>query len=91
MVARGGDRVAIRGGRVVLNGRLQREGYIRPDRDCRLCNRPRPVRVPTGRLFVLGDNRGQSVDSREWGPVSEDAVVGRVRFRYWPPSEIGSP
>ena len=41
-------------------------------------------------VYLLGDNRDQSIDSREFGPVSLDDVVGTVSVRFWPPSRIGS-
>ena len=40
---------------------------------------------------MLGDNRGASADSREWGPVPEEWIIGEVRLRYWPPGRVGSP
>jgi signal peptidase I len=40
--------------------------------------------VPPGRVFVMGDNRADSVDSRTFGPVPLDAVAGQVTFRLWP-------
>jgi signal peptidase I len=43
-----------------------------------------PVRVPRGDVFLLGDNRGNSEDSRDFGAVPEGAVVGRVLLRVWP-------
>jgi signal peptidase I len=38
---------------------------------------------------MMGDNRGQSADSRLWGPVPEDQVIGNAFFTYWPPTRIG--
>ena len=91
VVAVGGDRVSVRGGRAVIDGKVQDEPYIRSDRGCPICDLPREVTVPRDHVFVMGDNRGASSDSREWGPVHEDAVVGKVRLRYWPPSSVGTP
>lgn len=48
-----------------------------------------PITVPDGRLLMLGDNRGASKDGRCFGPISEDAIVGRATARVWPPGRIG--
>jgi len=45
--------------------------------------------VPTDEMIVMGDNRPESSDSREWGTVALDEIIGKVFFRYWPPSRIG--
>jgi signal peptidase I len=86
-----GDRVSIVDGRVRLNGAPADEPYIRADAACDVCNLPEEVRIPEDHYLVLGDNRGASADSRIWGPVPSDWIVGKVRLRYWPPSGFGSP
>jgi signal peptidase I len=48
-----------------------------------------PVTVPPLHVFVMGDNRSASNDSRSFGPVSVDAIIGRAWFSYWPPKYIG--
>lgn len=46
------------------------------------------ITIPEGQYFVMGDNRGGSSDSREWGPIKEELIVGQAYFRYWPPQKI---
>ena len=89
VVAVGGDRLSIRDGRVYIAGARQREPYIRPDANCQICDLPNELTVPPGHFFMMGDNRGESADSREWGPVPEDWIIGNAFFTYWPPRRIG--
>lgn len=91
VVAVGGDSIALRNGHVVRNGRLQREPYIRPCEGGSRCNLPRPTTVPHGYVYVLGDNRGASDDSRFWGPVQVSSVIGQAVVVYWPPDRAGPP
>ncbi len=82
-----GETVAIRNGRVLVNGRPLAEAYLI---DVTL-GEFGPVRVPPGRLFVLGDNRANSRDSRypEVGMISCRDVVGKAVAVYWPPALVG--
>ena len=91
VVAVGGDRIGLRNGRVVVNGREVDEPDIRACATGAGCDFRGEITVPRGQLYMLGDNRGESDDSRFWGPVREDWVVGRVVVRYWPISRIGTP
>jgi len=68
-----------------VNGRKLDEAYVRPFRrqqDVEFRNHT--WRVPRGDWFMVGDNRGESCDSRQWGPVRASAVIGRVFMTYWP-------
>jgi signal peptidase I len=49
-----------------------------------------PFTVPEGHVWMMGDNRTNSGDSREFGPVQVDAVMGRAFWTYWPPTQFGS-
>jgi signal peptidase I len=89
IVAGPGDTIAIRNGRVVRNGKLQKERYIRPCTGGEACDFPIPVKVPPGDWFMMGDNRGSSDDSRFWGPVPRDWIIGGAFATYWPPRRIG--
>jgi len=80
-----GERIEIRQGQVYINGQPLDEPYLRkPGR-----GNMSPRVVPPLHVFVLGDNRSFSNDSRSFGPVSLDNIVGRAWFSYWPPGEIG--
>jgi signal peptidase I len=89
VVAGPGDRIAIRDGHVVLNGKLQREGFIQPCESGAECDFPRAIKVPPDHWFMMGDNRGQSDDSRFWGPVPKKWIIGGAFATYWPPKRIG--
>lgn len=85
-----GDRLSVKRGRVYIDGKLQKEPFIRPSADCSICNLPRPITVPKGQYYMMGDNRGESADSREWGPVPKSWLIGHAFFTYWPPKRIGT-
>ncbi len=83
-----GDRIAITGGHVVRNGQPVTEPFA-TDCEQEICNLAE-FTVPRGSYFVMGDNRGDSSDSRFWGPVPRAQIIGRVFGSYWPPSRIGA-
>jgi signal peptidase I len=85
-----GDRISIRDGHPVINGReLTHEPYITPCGEAAECNMPVTITVPPGHYFMMGDNRGNSDDSRFWGPIPESWMIGDVFFTYWPPDRLG--
>ena len=84
----GGDTIEIHDGSVFVNGTKLDEPYIYQED-----GQPQPTEavngidrwvVPTGQLFLMGDHRGNSSDSREGGPVDVSEVIGRAWLRYWP-------
>jgi signal peptidase I len=89
IVAGPGDRLKIRNGHPVVDGVEAEEDFTRPCRGGNGCNLPDPITVPDGMYFMMGDNRGASDDSRFWGPVPRDWIIGEAFFTYWPPDRIG--
>jgi len=87
-----GDKVRLRDGILFVNGEPQEEPYVHANP----CHRyvPKtcafgPVTVPMGHLFLMGDNRAVSHDSRFFGAVPVENVEGEAFLRYWPPGRIG--
>jgi signal peptidase I len=90
VVALGGDRLAIHDGHVIRNGRRAAEPFAAACGGLDGCDYAQAITVPKGYVYVLGDNRGASLDSRFWGPVPVDWVIGQARAAYWPPSHLGT-
>jgi signal peptidase I len=87
VVGLSGDKIAIKGGRLFVNDVLQKEPYV-VNKTCvrglpKTCSYG-PVTVPPGHVFVMGDNRLNSEDSRFFGPVPKGNVLGEVFLRLWP-------
>ncbi len=85
----GGDHVLIRGGNVYVNDIKQEEVYLSDDVETPIRGEYCDVIVPEGYIFVMGDNRGGSSDSREFGCIPLNKVEGRVTYRIWPLSAFG--
>jgi signal peptidase I len=91
VVGVGGDTIAIRDGHVIRNGKPAKEPFAAPCGDSGApCDFPDPIVVPKGYFFMMGDNRGNSEDSRFWGPVPSSWVIGNAFATYWPPGRIGT-
>jgi len=91
VVAGPGDELEIANGIPVVNGEpVEGEWSIRPcGRFGSGCNFREPITIPPDHYFMMGDNRGRSDDSRFWGPVPRDWIVGKAVVTYWPLDRIG--
>jgi signal peptidase I len=85
-VAVGGDTIEGRDGRVYVNGELIEEPYLEPGTPTNDLGREV---VPEGTVFVMGDNRLNSEDSRVFGPIDEDTIIGRAVVKVLPLSDLG--
>ena len=87
VIAVPGDKIGLRRGKVVLNGVTLDEPYVQnssPTTESRDI-----ITVPVGNVFVMGDNRPHSEDSRVFGPVPQENIIGKAWVTYWPSSEWG--
>jgi signal peptidase I len=86
-----GESVQVKDNHFYLNGQLLDEDYLPTDYVTKpgAYTQNGPVTVPSNSYFVAGDNRSHSSDSRVWGAVPIDNIVGKVFFRYWPPMAMG--
>lgn len=81
-----GDRISCRQGRLYRNAQPVSEPYLAPGTTTDNCT---PTTVRPGQLYVMGDNRNNSEDSRTFGPIDRSSVVGRAFVRIWPLSHTG--
>jgi signal peptidase I len=88
VVAVGGDTVGLEDGVLVVDGRRVREPFV--DHKAIDSVYFGPVRVRPGTIFVMGDNRANSEDSRDFGAVKTSSIIGRAVARVWPPSRWGT-
>lgn len=90
IIAVAGDTIEVKNGAMWLNGQRLEEPYIHgvtTEPGAYTLNRT--VTIQPGEYFVSGDNRPHSSDSRVWGPITMNEIVGRVFFRYWPANVLG--
>ena len=93
IVAGPGDTIAVHKGHPVVNGvEAENEDFTRPCGNVAgaRCNLPDEITIPPGHYFMMGDNRGRSDDSRFWGPIPRDWIIGKAIVTYWPPDRIGT-
>lgn len=86
VVAVAGDEVGADAGTLTINGVRAEEPYLAPGTRTEVL---KPVKVPPDHVFVMGDNRSNSSDSRVFGPVPNTQVRKRVVVQWWPLGEIG--
>ncbi len=92
-----GETISLIDGKVYIDGRFLPEPWLSPAARNSTYAGPadepyalhHPYRIPSDDVFMMGDNRTESCDSRYWGPVRESTIVGKVDFRIWPLSRIG--
>ena len=89
-----GDEISLHNGHLILNGEPHKEPYV-VEKAC-VSGAPRtcsfgPITVPKDHVFVMGDNRAHSYDSRFFGPIPEETLIGEALFRFWPPGRAGGP
>jgi signal peptidase I len=92
VVATPGDTLEVDNGIPIVNGKpVEGDWTIRPCAPASGvgCNFRDPITIPPDHYFMMGDNRGHSDDSRFWGPVPRDWIVGKAVITYWPPDRIG--
>ncbi len=82
-----GDTVEGREGRVFVNDEAIEEPYLPEGMETEPFT---PIQVPEDMIFVMGDNRGDSDDSRNFGPVPEESVIGHAFLLVWPPADFGT-
>lgn len=90
-----GDTITMENDVLSINGKEYKEPYLKSNKaalpEGQKLTQDFEVKVLEGQLFVMGDNRANSMDSRIFGSIEEDSVVGKVKFRFYPFDEIGNP
>lgn len=92
VIAIPGDSIKILGGKIYLNKTTLSERYLPPNTFTApqaFLAEGEEIIIPDDQYFFIGDNRGGSSDSREWGPVKRELIIGQAWLRYWPPPKFG--
>jgi signal peptidase I len=96
VIALGGSTISLSEGNVFINGKQLAQPWLpaavqhetEPGPSAAPYALDTPYKVPAGDVFVMGDNRTESCDSRYWGPIKTSTIVGQVDFRIWPLSRV---
>ncbi|MBU1032052.1 signal peptidase I [Patescibacteria group bacterium] len=92
IIAVPGDTLEISNNKVMVNGQQLIETYLPSGTLTHagaFLTEGSPITAGENQYFVFGDNRNHSSDSREWGPITKEEIIGKAFFRYWPPKNIG--
>ncbi len=91
VVAGPGDTLSIEGGLPIVDGEAVEADHIAECAANPGCDLPKEITIPPDHYFMMGDNSGASDDSRFWGPVPSDWIIGKAVLTYWPPDRVGIP
>ncbi len=87
-----GEKVKVQGGEVFVNGQRLKESYLPANLTTNagdFLRAGQDYQIPEDNYIVFGDNRPHSSDSRAWGPVVKEDIIGKAWLRYWPPQDFG--
>lgn len=87
-----GETISLKNSTIYIDEKPLTETYLEPNEKITAgayLKSEKAIKIEPNQYFVLGDNRDQSQDSRTWGPISQNKIIGRVFFSYWPLNTIG--